>query len=96
MAAVLTDWRTAPIGSGLRATLGLLEKLTLAPDAVTPADLAAPRAAGVSDEAIEDAIAICALFNIVDRIADTLDFTPPTPSQAARGAAAQLKRGYRI
>jgi uncharacterized peroxidase-related enzyme len=96
VAAVLADWRTAPVSAGVRVTLGLLEKLTLTPDAVTPDDMAAPRAAGVSDEAIEDAIAICALFNTMDRIADALDFTPPTPEQAARGAASQLARGYRM
>ena len=37
--AVLTDWRTAPIDARLRATLGFLEKLTLAPTEVRPADL---------------------------------------------------------
>lgn len=95
-AAVLADWRTADVSDGMRATLGLLEKLTLTPDAVTPEDMAAPRAAGVSDEAIEDAIVVCALFNVMDRIADALDFTPPTPEQAARGAPGQLKRGYSL
>lgn len=96
VAAVLADWRTADISDGMRATLGLLEKLTLTPDAVTPEDVVAPRAAGLSDDAIEDAIVVCALFNVIDRIADALDFTPPTPEQAARGAAGQLKRGYSL
>ena len=54
MAAVLADWRTAPLDPKLRATLGFLEKLTLAPADVRPADLAPLRAAGVSDDGIED------------------------------------------
>jgi len=34
--AVLRDWRTAPLDPKLRATLGFLEKLTLAPTEVGP------------------------------------------------------------
>jgi hypothetical protein len=38
--AVLDDYRTAPIGERLCATLSFLEKLTLSPDEVGPADVA--------------------------------------------------------
>ena len=55
VAAVLNDWRTAPIDAKLRAMLGFLEKLTLTPAEVGPADVAPLRAAGLSDAAIEDA-----------------------------------------
>ena len=71
---VLDDCRSAPIDERLRATLGFLEKLTLYPVDVGKADVEPLRSAGVSDEAIEDALFVCALFNIVDRIADALDF----------------------
>ena len=71
---VLDDWRSAPIDERLRATLGFLEKLTLYPVDVGKADVEPLRSAGVSDEAIEDALFVGALFNIVDRIADALDF----------------------
>jgi alkylhydroperoxidase family enzyme len=74
--AVLADWRTAPIDQRLRATLGFLEKVTLAPGDVTSADTDAVRAAGVSDEAIEDALAVCVSFNLIDRLADSFAFTP--------------------
>lgn len=96
MAAALADWRTAPLREPLRATLGFLQKLTLTPHAVTAEDIAPLRAQGLSDDMIESAITICALFNIMDRVADALDFAPPTPAQAARGAPAQLKRGYKM
>lgn len=65
--AVLVDWRTAPIDPKLRATLGFLEKLTLTPAEVRPADIAPLRRAGVTDEAIEDAIQVCALFSVYNR-----------------------------
>ena len=92
--AVLDDWGTAPIEPKLRATLGFLEKLTLAPADLQPDDAAAVRAAGVSDQALTDAIYVCALFNLIDRVADALGFDVPT--SFAAGAAGQLKRGYKM
>ena len=92
---MLADWRTAPIEDGLRATLSYLEKLTLRPDEVGPADAAAVRAAGVSNEALEDAIHVCALFNAIDRIADALDFHVPAREDAERAAPRFFARGYR-
>jgi uncharacterized peroxidase-related enzyme len=92
--AVIADWRTAPLDAKLRATLGFLEKLTLRPNEVRPADIAPMRAAGLSDEAIEDAITVCALFNIYDRMADALAWH--LPDRAGYSASAQnlMRRGY--
>jgi alkylhydroperoxidase family enzyme len=91
---VLADHRTAPIEPGLRATLDLLQKVTLAPGEVTAADVDAVRAAGVSDAAIEDALAVCACFNLIDRIADSLGFDLP-PAEVHAGYAEQfLAEGY--
>ena len=92
---MLADWRTAPIEEGLRATLGFLEKLTLRPDEIRAADAAAVLTAGVSDEALEDAIHVCALFNAIDRIADALDFHVPAREDADRAAPRFFARGYR-
>lgn len=74
--------------------LAFLEKLTLEPEQVTADDVAPLRSAGLSDEAIEDAIHVAALFNIYDRMADTLDFDIPEPAGFAQGATFLLKRGY--
>jgi len=94
--AVVDDWHTAPLDAKLRATLGFLEKLTLRPNDVRPADIAPLRAAGLSDEAIEDAIHVCALFNIYDRMADALGWW--LPDQAGYDASGRnlMKRGYVI
>jgi alkylhydroperoxidase family enzyme len=94
--AVLADWRTAPLDPKLRAALGFLEKLTLAPADVRPADLAPLFAAGVSDEAVEDAIQVCVLFNIYDRLADALGWHLPGPDGYAASGRALMKRGYLI
>lgn len=92
--AVLDDWRTAPIDKKLRAALNLIEKLTLTPDQIESGDIDALRAEGLSDEAIEDAIHVTVLFNIMDRIADSLGFEIPTAEGFARAADVMLKRGY--
>jgi len=92
---VLDDWRTAPVDQKLRATLGLLEKITLSPDEVGPADAALARRAGVTDSALRDAVYVCALFNLMDRIADALDFALPTPEGFRQGAKILLRFGYR-
>ena len=93
---MLDDWRTAPVGDSLRATLGFLEKLTLEPDALEPADAVAVRAAGVSDDALLDAIAVAALFNMIDRIADALGFDVPPPEAFAARADRMLATGYAL
>lgn len=93
---MLDDWRTAPIAEPLRATLGFLAKLTLTPADVTPADAAAVLAAGVSEVALEDAIYVCTMFCIIDRVADTLEFYLPDEAGYLQDAASLLKRGYRM
>lgn len=94
MQAVLKDWRTAPIDEKLRLTLGLLAKLTLVPESIGPADIKPLREAGISETAIEQAIYICALFNIIDRIADALNFNVPADEVFAQRVHNTLQRGY--
>ncbi|HTI05631.1 MAG TPA: hypothetical protein VL549_09960 [Gemmatimonadales bacterium] len=90
----MKDWRTAPVDPTLRAMLGFLDKLTLRPNDVRPADVAPLRTAGLSDEAIEDAIHVSALFNIYDRLADALDWYLPGPDGYAASGESLMKRGY--
>ena len=94
VSAVLEDASKAPIDEKLKSTLHFLEKLTLTPEAVGAEDIQPMKEAGVSEQAIEDAIHICALFNIIDRIADSLEFQVPGPKDFSRGATILLKRGY--
>jgi alkylhydroperoxidase family enzyme len=91
---VLADHRTAPIRPALRATLDLLQKVTLTPTEVTAAEVDAVRAEGVSDEAIEDALAVCACFNLIDRVADSLGFDCPPAEAHAAYAGRFLEEGY--
>ena len=94
MQATLADWRTAPIDDRLRAMLGFIEKLTLTPEALTAQDARTLRSIGVSASAIEDAIHVCALFSVYDRLADSLEFDIPDEKGFAQSASMLLKRGY--
>lgn len=93
VAAVLKDWRTAPIDSRTRAMLGFLEKLCLQPDSVNANDIKPLRAEGLSKQAIEDAIHVCTLFNVYVRLADSFNFAIPADN-FARSAKTLLTRGY--
>ena len=94
--AVFEDWRTAPISERLRAMLGFLQKLSLTPAATERADIAALRGTGLSDAAIADAIHICAMFNMIVRIADTLGFDVPARLGSVEYGAVALGRGYAL
>jgi alkylhydroperoxidase family enzyme len=74
MVVALNDLESAPIPAGLRAVCKLIAKLTKAPDSVTPDDIDRVRNAGVSDPAISDALHVAALFDIINRCANALDF----------------------
>jgi len=93
--AVLADYRTAPIPEKLRAMLGFLEKLTLNPAGIGPDDVAPLRAAGLTDEEIEDAIHVCALFNVINRVADSLGFDEADAKGYQIAARMLLTSGYR-
>lgn len=92
---MLADPTTAPISDRVRAGLRLVYLLTLCPDDITAADLAAARAAGLDDAAIRDAAMVCTLFSIITRLADTLEFhVPPSFDGAAKTLTSKM--GYRM
>ena len=92
--AVVVDWRTAPLGPELAATLVFLEKLTLRPDELEPADAEAVYAAGVSKQALCDAAAVCGMFSMIVRLADSFGWDVPPPDRLAMRAPAMLEGGY--
>jgi alkylhydroperoxidase family enzyme len=80
----------------MRATLGLLEKMTLAPGEVLAADLVELRAAGLSDRAILDAAYVCMGFNVITRIANALGFKVPPDEVFSRASRYLTRFGYNI
>lgn len=92
--AVLQNWRTAPVDERLRGMLGFLEKVTLTPSLVTPDDVIALHSAGISDQAVEEALYVCFLFNVIDRLADAFDFDVPTTEGFKQSGRSLYTRGY--
>jgi 3-methyladenine DNA glycosylase/8-oxoguanine DNA glycosylase len=78
----------------LQATLGFLEQLTLRPRDLTRENAAAVLSAGVSEEALADAIHVAALFSMIVRLADSLGWHVPPPEQLAARAPRMFQSGY--
>jgi hypothetical protein len=93
---VFADPGTAPIAPRLRAALGLVGKLTLAPEQVGVSDLRAVLGAGVSEDAVRDAIYVCFAFNLIDRVSDALGFDVMDEKGYRRGAQVLLRAGYQL
>jgi hypothetical protein len=59
-------------------------------------DADAVRAAGVSDEALRDAVTVCALFSMIVRLADSLGWDVPDWEALELRAPAMLEGGYAL
>ncbi|MDE2067390.1 MAG: hypothetical protein KGK01_17155 [Bradyrhizobium sp.] len=68
--------------------------MTLRPGDLDAGHAKAALDAGLSREALTDAIAVAAVFGIITRYAEALDFAMPTPEEFERAAKMLLKRGY--
>jgi alkylhydroperoxidase family enzyme len=91
---VIADYRSASIDESLRAVLGVLEKLTLAPETLSADDIRPVLARGVTREALVDAFYVAFLFNAYDRLADTLGWELPDERYYPKAGKFLLERGY--
>lgn len=93
---MLDDPKTAPIDEKLRAMLEVLRKMTLEHEQLTAEDVRPVLALGVSREAVKEAMHVAFLFNIYDRLADTMGWHVPADGIGYYEGAAKrlLERGY--
>jgi uncharacterized peroxidase-related enzyme len=68
--ALVADPETAQIDDRLRPLLAYVAKLNALPARLTDADAAAVYAAGWSEKALYEAVQVCALFNMMNRIVE--------------------------
>ena len=68
--AVLQDYRTAPIDDREKALFAFIEKINRESSRLRKEDLEEVKAAGWSEEALYDAITVCALFNFYNKWID--------------------------
>jgi hypothetical protein len=52
--------------------------------------------AGVSEDAVKDAVYICFAFNLIDRVSDALGFDLMDEKGYRRGAKVLLRVGYKL
>jgi alkylhydroperoxidase family enzyme len=67
---VLDDYRTAPIGDAEKALFAFIDKMNRQSTSIGAPDVDAVKAAGWTDEALYDAITVCALFNFYNKWID--------------------------
>ncbi len=92
----LGAWDDERLGPRLVAACRFVEKLTKEPDSLGADDLARVRAAGVEDEALVDAVYVACFFNVINRIANALEFTHASDASRLRGAKVLRRLGYRL
>jgi AhpD family alkylhydroperoxidase len=82
--AVLSDYHSAPISEGLKATLEFLEIMTLRPKSMTEEHVSAVIDSGISMETLIDAIEVAVVLKLITRYAGALDFAAPTATRTAQ------------
>jgi uncharacterized peroxidase-related enzyme len=92
--AALQDVQMAELPARLRTILRFLEVLTRTPVTLTAGDARTVLRQGITPRALEDAIAVAALFNVIGRCADALDYDLPGDTDFDRAAKRLLARGY--
>jgi uncharacterized peroxidase-related enzyme len=75
LTALLEDVDKAPVESRMRTLLRYVGRLTTSPARVSPADAEAVLDAGWDEQALHDAVAVCALFNFMNRFVTGIGLT---------------------
>jgi len=84
--AVLQDYRTAPIDNREKALFAFLDKMNRHSSQLRKEDVDEAKAAGWSDEALYDAVTVCALFNFYNKWIDGSGVSDmPAAAYAASG-----------
>ena len=94
--AALESLPTADIRPQAKAMLQFLRKMSHDPDALTPGDASALRVAGIPDEAIDQAIRIGALFELINRVMNALGAGPSEGRSLRIGVRTIKLLGYRM
>ncbi len=91
---MLRDFRTAPVGDREKALFGFLEKVNRESCRLRKEDVEEVKAAGWSEEALYDAITVCALFNFYNRWVDATGVSGMSAADYASSGARLGTLGY--
>lgn len=94
--AVLDDYASAPISNQDKALFALMEKVNRNAADVSRADVVAATSAGWSEEAVYDAITVCALFKFYNTWVDATGVEDMPAAAYAMAGQRLATRGYRL
>lgn len=89
---LMADLENAPIDPRLKPILNYVEKLTRAPGKIRTEDAEKIYAAGWDERALFDAVSVCALFNMMNRIVMGSGIFSDPRLRSAEEVEARLKR----
>ena len=91
---MLDDYRSAPIGDEHKALFRFVDRVNRASATIREADVEEVLAAGWSQEAVYDAVTVCALFNFYNRWVDAMG-VQDMPAAAYEAAGVRIAaHGY--
>lgn len=91
--ALITDLDAAPVDDRLKTLLRYLGHLTRTPSRIPRPAIDEVRAAGWSEEALYEAVSVCALYSYMNRIAEAAGLTPGLEYQNPDDSALKQRRG---
>ena len=91
---LLEDAETAPVETRLKPLLAYVRKLMLTPGEMSQEDADAVLAAGWTEQALHDAIAVTARAAFMQRLVEGHGFVPMSHEVAAERARRRLELGY--
>jgi uncharacterized peroxidase-related enzyme len=92
--AVLADWRTAPISEREKALLSFVDNVNRTSIQIRQEDIDALKGHGWTDEAILDAVTVCALFNFYNRWVDATGVHAMSDEAHRQAAGRTAIHGY--
>lgn len=94
--ALLDGWRAAKLDARVASIFELLEVRAQDAQDITRERLDRARSAGVSDEAIVDALHVAFMFDIINRLANAFGFTTVNEAGRLKTAGVLHRIGYRV
>ena len=92
--AVLEDYRTAPIDDREKALFGFIEKMNEQSNQIRRDDIDSLKQAGWTEEAIYDAITVCALFRFYNAWIDATGVHSLPAAAYALSGKRMAEQGY--
>ncbi len=91
---MVSDFRSSGLSGAEKALFAFLQKLNIQPHRIHQQDVDALKAVGWSDEAVNDAITVCSLFNFYNRWCDGIGVHALTEEEFAASGRRLARFGY--